>query len=68
MRITTAPHRHARELMRDHASKLTIVKTLRLSEVLLQRINAECTTCNLRFSDFMRNAAVAALHRREASQ
>ena len=42
---------------------LSIVKTLRLSEALLQEIKAECTACNLRFSDFMRDAAVAALNR-----
>jgi len=53
---------------KDPASKLRIVKTLRLSEALLQKIKAECTACNLRFSDFMRNAAVAALNAEEASQ
>jgi hypothetical protein len=55
-------------MVRDRAHKLSIVKTLRLSETLLQMIKAECGVCNLRFSDFMRNAAIAALNREEASQ
>ena len=57
MRMTTAPHRHSR----DPEHNLKIVKTLRLSEVLLQKIKAECAACDLKFSDFMRNAAVAGL-------
>jgi hypothetical protein len=55
-------------LAKDGASKLRIVKTLRLSDALLQKIKAECTACDLRFSDFMRDAAKAALNRKEASQ
>ena len=54
-------------MVRNPAPKLRIVKTLRLSEALLQKIKAECGACNLKFSDFMRNAAVAALNRKEAS-
>ena len=55
-------------MVRDQASKLSIVKTLRLSEALLQKIKAECTARNLKFSDFMRNAAVTALNCKEGSQ
>jgi len=54
--------------VKDPTSKLSIVKTLRLSEALLQKIRGECAACNLGFSDFMRNAAVAAVNRKEASQ
>jgi predicted DNA binding CopG/RHH family protein len=49
-------------MARDRANKLSIVKTLRLSEALLHRIKAECTARNLRFSDFMRRAALAAVN------
>jgi hypothetical protein len=69
MRMTISPHRRGRGLIvKDPTSKLCIVKTLRLSEALLQKIRGECAACNLGFSDFMRNAAVAAVNRKEASQ
>jgi hypothetical protein len=55
-------------MVRGEASKLRIVKTLRLSEALLHKIKAECTARNLRFSDFMRNAAAAELKRTKTSQ
>ena len=32
-------------MVRDPAHRLGIVKTLRLSEALLQKIKAECTAC-----------------------
>jgi hypothetical protein len=46
-------------LAKDEASKFRVVKTLRLSQTLLQKIKTECAARNLRFSAFMRKAAVA---------
>jgi len=51
----------------DREAKLTIIKTLRLSDALMKKIKAECKTRNLEFSDFMRTAALAAIQR-QASQ
>ncbi len=50
-------------MAKNPAYKLRIVKTFRLNEALLQKIRAECAACNLRFSDFMRNAAEGVLDR-----
>jgi hypothetical protein len=47
-------------------AKLTIIKTLRLSEVLMKMIEDECKSRDLDFSEFMRSAAVSAI-RIEAS-
>jgi hypothetical protein len=51
----TRPGWRSRGLVLKHPEyKLRIVKTLRLSEAWLRKIKAECTACDLRFSDFMR--------------
>jgi hypothetical protein len=54
-------------MVRDPTYKLRFVKTLRLSEALLRKIKAACTARNLRFSDFMRLAALAALNSESVS-
>jgi hypothetical protein len=46
-------------------AKLTIIKTLRLNGTLMQEINDECEARNLEFSNFMRNAARAAIRRQD---
>ena len=45
--------------------KLTVIKSVRMSETLVRLITEECNTRNLDFSDFMRNAAVVAIRQRE---
>ena len=47
----------------NREDKLTVMKSLRISEVLLRMIADECKTRNLGFSDYMRDAAVAAMKR-----
>jgi hypothetical protein len=47
--------------MKDQGTKLTVIKTLRLSEALLKMITTECKTRELEFSVFMRSAALAAI-------
>ena len=48
--------------MKDEVSRLNVVKTS-LSECLLGNIKSECEARKLKFSDFMRDAAQAALRR-----
>ena len=50
----------------DREDKLTVMKSLRMSEVLLRMIANECKSRNLGFSDYMRDAAVAAMDRQAA--
>ena len=52
--------------MSDREDKLTVMKSLRMSEVLLRMIANECKSRNLGFSDYMRDAAVAAMDRQAA--
>jgi len=43
-----------------------VMKSLRMSEVLLRMIVDECKSRNLEFSGYMREAAVAAMKRQTA--
>jgi hypothetical protein len=45
----------------NREEKLTVMKSLRMSEVLLRMIADECKSRKLGFSDYMRDAAVAAM-------
>jgi hypothetical protein len=51
---------------REH--KLTVIKSLRMSEVLLRMIANECEIRKLGFSDYMREAAMAAMKRHISPQ
>ena len=51
--------------MADREEKLTVMKSLRMSEGLLRMIADECKLRNLGFSDYMRDAAVAAMKEQE---
>jgi hypothetical protein len=51
---------------RKPEGKLKVMKSLRMSEVLLRMVADECKSRNLGFSDYMRDAAVAAM-RQEAA-
>jgi hypothetical protein len=46
---------------RKSDEKLTVMKSLRMSEGLLRMIAEECKSRNLGFSDYMREAAIAAI-------
>jgi hypothetical protein len=48
---------------RKPEEKLTVMKSLRMSEGLLRMIADECKSRNLGFSDYMRDAAIAAMDR-----
>jgi hypothetical protein len=50
----------------NREDKLTVMKSLRMSEVLLRMIADECKSRNLGFSDYMRDAAVAARRQQPA--
>ena len=50
----------------NREEKLTIMKSLRISEVLLRMIADECKSRNLGFSDFMREVAIAAIRQQSA--
>ena len=52
--------------MTNREEKLTVMKSLRMSEVLLRMIVDECKSRNLEFSGYMREAAVAAMKRQTA--
>jgi hypothetical protein len=54
---------HGSISLADREEKLTVVKSLRLSEGLLRMIADECKSRNLGFSDYMREAAIAAMER-----
>jgi hypothetical protein len=45
----------------NREEKLTVMKSLRMSEMLLRMIVDECAIRNRGFSDFMRDAAVSAM-------
>jgi hypothetical protein len=45
----------------DREEKLTVMKSLRMSEGLLRMIVEECKSRNLDFSEYMREAAIAAM-------
>jgi hypothetical protein len=47
----------------NREEKLTVMKSLRMSEGLLRMIAEECKSRNVGFSDYMRGAAVAAVRR-----
>jgi hypothetical protein len=46
---------------RKPEEKLTVMKSLRMSEGLLRMISDECKSRKVGFSDYMRDAAVAAM-------
>jgi hypothetical protein len=52
----------------DGEEKLTVMKSLRMSEGLLRMIANECETRKLGFSDYMREAAIAAMKRHISPQ
>jgi hypothetical protein len=52
--------------MKDPIDRLSVIKTIRFSEVLLRNIVHECQIRSLAFSDFMRTAAVAAMNEQES--
>jgi hypothetical protein len=54
--------------MKDPTDRLSVIKTVRFSEVLLRNIVHECQTRSLAFSDFMRTAAIAEIKRQQSSQ
>jgi hypothetical protein len=51
----------------EDQDKLTVVKSVRMSARLMRLITEECGQRNLDFSDFMRNAALAAMKQREGA-
>ena len=57
---------HGSISLRDREDKLTVMKSLRISEVLLRMIADECKSRNLGFSDYMRDAAIAAVRQQAA--
>jgi hypothetical protein len=46
--------------------KLTVMKSLRMSEGLLRMIVDKCKSQNVGFSDYMREAAIAAMRQQAA--
>jgi hypothetical protein len=50
----------------NREDKLTVMKSLRISEVLLRMIADECKSRKLGFSDYMREAAIAAMRQQAA--
>jgi hypothetical protein len=55
-----------RVFLSNRKDKLTVMKSLRISEVLLRMIADECKSRNLGFSDYMRDAAIAAVRQQAA--
>ena len=51
--------------MKDPTDRLSVVKTIRFSEVLLRNIVHECANRSVAFSDFVRTAAIAAMKEQE---
>ena len=58
--------KHGSSCLADREEKLTVMKSLRMSEGLLRMISDECKSRNLCFSDYMRDVAVAAMKRQAA--
>jgi hypothetical protein len=52
---------HGSTSLTNREEKLTVMKSLRMSEGLLRMITDECKSRNLGFSDYMRDAAAAAM-------
>jgi hypothetical protein len=52
----------------NREEKLTVMKSLRMSEGLLRMILDECEIRKLGFSDYMREAAIAAMKRHISPQ
>ena len=48
-------------MLADSEDKLTVIKSVRMSEKLMRMITEECNTRNLDFSDYMRYAALAVI-------
>ena len=51
----------------NREEKLTIMKSLRMTEGLMRTIADECKSRNMAFSDYMREAAIAAMKQHFAS-
>ena len=49
--------------VKDPFDKLEIIKTFRLSQALMRQIVTQCQHQNRGFSDFVRNAAIAAMRK-----
>ena len=56
---------HGRTALSNREDKLTVVKSLRMSEVLLRMIGEECKSRKVGFSDYMRDAALTAMKEQE---
>jgi len=54
--------------LKNKLTKLSSIKTLRLNKELLQIIEEECKNQNIKFSDFMRDAAENMLKRSAKSR
>jgi hypothetical protein len=54
--------------MTDRETKKTIIKSVRMSAKELDLIGAECETSNVGFSEFVRDAAMAAVSKSTAAQ
>jgi hypothetical protein len=48
-------------MLADPEDKLTVIRSVRMSEKLMRLITEECNTRKLDFSDYMRYAAMAAM-------